>query len=530
MSRRLPIPNQALWVENISSQYESTWIALHRLLWLNDLNGRTLLRVLANSSQAMSPEHGHFYWQQRSFPSHNLFRAEASPFQGFDQIFRERQLQLPHSKQFSSRLGFRYCPACLDNGFHSSLYELDVVHECPIHSIPFLTNCLHCGKPPGEHGVTVTLWEKPMCCASCGTPFVPRSSMAQAVIDGYPAAALKLPAWRSRLLLLYDVELTATSRDRFSLQDVVIYRKFFQESLWRMTEPPEHDAPPLRPDWPFSEFPLKASVAWGKRPVLGACISGSFVLHCVKVAIRVIRSIDKQLSFRVRGICGHRAPATWYFDGAQRRLGRDFSLQMEGHHCPCCITLAWWRQQIGHVFGFYDRWHKDFDTRWDHEPWRDTQEALILDPRRLAIAAWSLFAVFASQMEAIVEESTEEAFIDESNEEEKSFLELYENVCGPLQILTDSFFSLQKKAGCVLLPLARDEVPAFFIELLYEGRRVAYAPSMNNALLALRRCDAVRRRQPVLWKTVTVWKGYPGRDKWSSTAHRHVNRYRVAGV
>lgn len=42
---------------------------------------------------------------------------------------------------------FRFCPSCLDIGFHSIFYQLDGIARCPIHFENLIIFCIHCAAP-----------------------------------------------------------------------------------------------------------------------------------------------------------------------------------------------------------------------------------------------------------------------------------------------------------------------------------------------------------------------------------------------
>lgn len=40
----------------------------------------------------------------------------------------------------------RYCTLCLATGFHSPLHQMLFLSECPVHKLPLITECSHCGR------------------------------------------------------------------------------------------------------------------------------------------------------------------------------------------------------------------------------------------------------------------------------------------------------------------------------------------------------------------------------------------------
>jgi len=98
----------------------------------------------------------------------------------------------------------RYCPACINEGFHSILCQVDAIALCPAHGLPLITICRGCHRqtaPP----IVATL-ENPFRCTSCGVflgdekPRTIRRWACQATAESYanllPHDALELQTER----------------------------------------------------------------------------------------------------------------------------------------------------------------------------------------------------------------------------------------------------------------------------------------------------------------------------------------------
>ena len=46
----------------------------------------------------------------------------------------------------ASSTWLRYCPRCMSLGYHSVLHQRERHDRCPIHHLPLLTACSHCGR------------------------------------------------------------------------------------------------------------------------------------------------------------------------------------------------------------------------------------------------------------------------------------------------------------------------------------------------------------------------------------------------
>jgi len=68
----------------------------------------------------------------------------------------------------------RYCPICLEQGFHSSLCQIAGIVQCPSHAdSPLLDSCLFCKTPTPRFAVTRQTFENPLCCPHCSRPYAP---------------------------------------------------------------------------------------------------------------------------------------------------------------------------------------------------------------------------------------------------------------------------------------------------------------------------------------------------------------------
>lgn len=62
----------------------------------------------------------------------------------------------------------RLCPKCADLGFQSSLFQIDGLHSCPIHGLPLVIDCPHCGEPTPPYALCTEAFRTPMQCNKCG--------------------------------------------------------------------------------------------------------------------------------------------------------------------------------------------------------------------------------------------------------------------------------------------------------------------------------------------------------------------------
>lgn len=70
--------------------------------------------------------------------------------------------------------GFRVCLACLADGYHSALFSLRLLRDCPIHKSPLLEHC-HCGRPFLDKLTTADLIRRGCCPCGQFTFFTPEA-------------------------------------------------------------------------------------------------------------------------------------------------------------------------------------------------------------------------------------------------------------------------------------------------------------------------------------------------------------------
>lgn len=69
---------------------------------------------------------------------------------------------------FSTKL--RYCPICLEDGYHSLWHQFLLLVKCPRHGCLIQSTCQSCGKKLPEYRLTVQLFKRPYFCRHCHAP------------------------------------------------------------------------------------------------------------------------------------------------------------------------------------------------------------------------------------------------------------------------------------------------------------------------------------------------------------------------
>ncbi|MFL9910462.1 TniQ family protein [Paraburkholderia sp. RL17-337-BIB-A] len=69
---------------------------------------------------------------------------------------------------FASRV--RFCPTCLESGFHSFWFQLESVQTCPLHTTPIADKCQCCGQLAGGYSDLPGKASAFYACEACGRP------------------------------------------------------------------------------------------------------------------------------------------------------------------------------------------------------------------------------------------------------------------------------------------------------------------------------------------------------------------------
>lgn len=64
----------------------------------------------------------------------------------------------------------RYCPICLEAGFHSIWYQAEILTNCPFHGCQLISFCQECGATTGAYGFSTALFREPYSCWNCRGP------------------------------------------------------------------------------------------------------------------------------------------------------------------------------------------------------------------------------------------------------------------------------------------------------------------------------------------------------------------------
>jgi hypothetical protein len=70
----------------------------------------------------------------------------------------------------------RFCPICLQNGYHTAFFQLRAIQSCPIHRVELLAHCSVCGRAAKTMLDSLNL-AKPLTCPGCLIQIVPAEAL-----------------------------------------------------------------------------------------------------------------------------------------------------------------------------------------------------------------------------------------------------------------------------------------------------------------------------------------------------------------
>jgi hypothetical protein len=109
--------------------------------------------------------------------------------------------QLANSRRKSSSV-LRWCPRCANHGFHSPVFQLDLLGVCPAHGQAIRSRCPKC-RTPIPYRLQPDVFAEPFCCPSCAADLAPslRNPRTRSLLLRGPDTA-----WINNLVNLFTFE------------------------------------------------------------------------------------------------------------------------------------------------------------------------------------------------------------------------------------------------------------------------------------------------------------------------------------
>ena len=165
----MPAPSYC-WRNEWISRYESAYSLLSKFALLNALSAKELAGLLVVRGKGLRSAMCHApnlaLHDAGSFDLDALTALLHLPERAADDAF----LPLPlMSSDCIIHPNLRFCPRCMDRGFHAVLFQLEMMTHCPIHGRKLVTRCPHC-KEPIPYRLQRRTFAHPYACPHCKVP------------------------------------------------------------------------------------------------------------------------------------------------------------------------------------------------------------------------------------------------------------------------------------------------------------------------------------------------------------------------
>lgn len=496
-------PSPYLWRQQGAAIFESPWMATQRFMFLNDLSHARLERHktamgLLFDAENERPEGSNAEstsWHRHTVQTRRLFRkstqqrwAGANPNVRFACLGDSRPI--------------RYCPKCLEVCFHTLLFQFPIVLRCPYHNLPLLNCCQRCGQAIATLGSEPGRAQALFSCETCGVSFASPSQLTNGILFGITDGDAVFDEAHRIVAGMCAVDVTRLSGPMaMRASSSAEFARFFSHALFAVTNPGI-----VKPPWLLG-LDSEVSVLPDVRTTAEPCPVNEDRATSQAEAItieqrlselrRAILTIDFELSRQVRAICGHNHPRSLGIQSESIPFsGKEYSLVMHSHDCPCCAVLCWWRAHFRTYFGF--RLHLSNSASpprlADHASW--LADLLPLEQGALSGAALALFGGLAAQMWEWLSPPVDRRDIAEAMYPAVSARKALGNAGYRLRERIE-----QHKQGsdALDLPLLRHHfvAPELHCSLDEEGYRVSY--TAVQGLGYLKSCHQLRL-QGALWK------------------------------
>lgn len=149
-----------------SSDNESMWMRLSKFSLLNRLS----LHALAGLVAARSDEARSGGVDLRCADRFVLFQLAS--LLKIPQALDGFCLPTSHPALAWAATELRYCPACLELGFHAAWFQWRFIEWCPVHGLRLRCGCHKCAALI-PYALDISMATYPLLCAQCRTPWVP---------------------------------------------------------------------------------------------------------------------------------------------------------------------------------------------------------------------------------------------------------------------------------------------------------------------------------------------------------------------
>ncbi|WP_139200847.1 hypothetical protein [Polaromonas sp. JS666] len=350
MNQQNPRDLRAHWIDNRSPRllHESIWLVAQKFAYLNGPSAKALRAALRESLRRPDSE---FTASARKSVSR---KTKTGPVELDRAIVTPDMLRVPSLDDlFGMNVDWiceldriRYCPECMDQWFHSSLFQVCGVQVCPFHRLPLLDVCRQCHKP--MRGFTqLPAYEGSLNCLNCNNPlskkllsldglFLTSPSLLPIITELNSATQeVQSACLQWQLKNKYEFELLNQSQNRNLIKRRTL------EMLLVANNPRPNLA---RYGAPSGIFTCLLS-RHGQGMSFKANQSVDEIIGRFRTVAAEIKAIGRYFQRLLNSICGHSRALRPAFGQDPDNRERRYYLMVSPTHCHCCAVLSMWRAE-----------------------------------------------------------------------------------------------------------------------------------------------------------------------------------------
>lgn len=170
-----------IWCDQWQLPFESAYNLLQKYAWANVVRGPELIRTVFCLKHIQSHKRFDILYGHSFVPEKCGLRSKLD----ISSAVLRRHPSSRWAEMFAWSANVRFCPACLENGYHSYFHQFPAISHCPIHAQPLRNTCSHCNNLTPSTDLTVDSFNPPFACSRC---------------KGLLAGALSPQSWSGREL------------------------------------------------------------------------------------------------------------------------------------------------------------------------------------------------------------------------------------------------------------------------------------------------------------------------------------------
>lgn len=340
---QIEIKYPMLWAVSGLAEYESSWMAFHRFLWMNAIDGAGLWRKMIGSERLKlpMPSSGPFADRYIEMMSNCYFIKD------FFSHFKRRSFAecygINNAQLICGTQSLRYCPLCLNSCFHSPFFQFATIDACPYHHVPLIMGCVHCGQRLGVPRFDPNHFSHPMCCQSCNKPFV-AGRFTWKLVAGSVKGVEEFAKIEKEMGGIRNIQFKSEYVLHGEPWSPKLYKKICQ-SMAGIGVDREH----------LIAGGLRISEKWSESNILQ---SHDYLSNRIKfplfdevnALVPIAKSINRYIAKKMHSICKHKKTSKLPWGTHDRPFVAAAPVISAGlNDCPCCALLDQWRAYAGKI-------------------------------------------------------------------------------------------------------------------------------------------------------------------------------------